>query len=390
MISSAPSSPPEDVAPGGLALATLGASELTTVGLMVVAPDGRIAQLNQWLQERWRGGAKAALGQQFEDAIPAPQPARLLSAVKSCRMSGQPSRLTHYLNKTLLPLHHPLDPDSPLAQTLYIQAVDAPGGRGVLIEVLDVTIEADREAKLRGKIGELARANANLEIFSSAASHDLKAPLRAMQVMSSWIEHEIDRLNVKLPDAILDALTRINRRAGQMSTLLDDLLTYCRLDAHDVATTQIAPRALALEALEVMGLPPEFRVRIEDPMPELYGNPAELSLCLRNLIANAARHHDRGEGEILISGGQSETASWISVTDDGPGLDPEDFERVFEPFVSRSKSGGSGLGLAMVRRMAHNRGGEIRVQSPIAGGRGACFTLSLPKARGDQATTDAA
>ncbi len=362
------------------AAALFSGSQLTTVGVMVLDQSERIWYVIQWRRAGWRGFLLSP-GVTVDVASGARPGARLTTVIRECLTKGQPARLSHYLNKAIFPLHHPLDSESALAQTVNAQPVALAGddGRACLIEVLDVSIEADREAKLRGKIGELARANANLEIFSSAASHDLKAPLRAMQVMTSWIEHEIDRLDLEMPEGIIDALTRINRRAGQMTTLLDDLLTYCRIDNQLVDAVTLAPRPVIMEALEILALPPEFRVVVEDDLPEIKGNHAELALMMRNVISNAAKHHDKGGGVITVSGGQSETASWLSVTDDGPGVDPEDFERVFEPFVSRSKQGGSGLGLAMVQRLAQNRGGATSVQSPVENGRGATFTISLPK-----------
>jgi signal transduction histidine kinase len=309
----------------------------------------------------------------------------LLSSIRACLKRGAPARLSHYLNKRLLPLHHPLDVDANLAQMISIQPLGGakPGVRGCVLEVLDVTIEADREMKLRKKIRELARANANLEVFTAAASHDLKAPLRAMQMMASNVEQELRASNTDLPEGVLDKLERIGLRSKQMNALLDDLLTYCRLDSEQASPQKLDPVLVIKETVELLSPPPGFMIEVAEELPIIWGGKTELALIVRNLISNAIRHHDQATGRISITGGQNETQSWLHVADDGVGIDPDDFSEIFAPFVSKSHAGGSGLGLAMVDRLAQNRNGAVSVRSPLYDGRGAMFTITLPKPKND-------
>jgi signal transduction histidine kinase len=237
--------------------------------------------------------------------------------------------------------------------------------------------------KLRKKIRELARANANLEVFTAAASHDLKAPLRAMQMMASNVEQELRASNTDLPEGVLDKLERIGLRSKQMNALLDDLLTYCRLDSEQASPQKLDPVLVIKETVELLSPPPGFMIEVAEELPIIWGGKTELALIVRNLISNAIRHHDQATGRISITGGQNETQSWLHVADDGVGIDPDDFSEIFAPFVSKSHAGGSGLGLAMVDRLAQNRNGAVSVRSPLYDGRGAMFTITLPKPKND-------
>lgn len=368
--------------------------DLASVGVMVVDQQERIIFANSWLRARWRGDGSGdrLVGQTLGEALRDTPSSRLTAAVRACLSDGAPARLTHLLNPNLLPLRHPLDPSMALAQSISIQATSAPAGRAAdetgperfcLIEALDVSLQSERETLLRSEIDTLTRAYENLEVFSNAASHDLKAPLRAVQLLSGRIEAEISNRDLALPADIADHIARIGRRAAQMNGMLDDLLAYCRLDQETNAARRLASRPIALEAAELAAPPRTFTVTTAATLPDVWCAPAELGLVLRNLIANAAAHHDRASGEIVIDGGEDAECSHLSVTDDGPGVPADMLGQIFDPFVSGN--GGSGLGLAMVDRIMRKLGGSISIAAPVHGGRGARFTARFPKRKIEEA-----
>jgi signal transduction histidine kinase len=133
-------------------------------------------------------------------------------------------------------------------------------------------------------------------------------------------------------------------------------------------------------------LPPGFRLQLEHPLPRLYTERVPLETVLRNLLANAVKHHDRpAEGFVRISA--AEMGDWVEFTvlDNGPGIAPEHHERIFQIFQSlksRDKVEGSGMGLAVVKKTIESHGGRIEVDSAL--GQGATFRFTWPKQSSDR------
>lgn len=355
--------------------------ELTSLGVMLIDGGEIIRHMNSWLRERWRGGGDRVIGAKIGEVVDADEPSRLLSAVRAAARRNQPGRLSHYLNKSMLPLHHPLDPNSPLALTIGVQPLKLAGQtkRGCLLEIVDVTIEANREMTLRAKMAELARVNGSLDILTSAASHDLQTPLHETERLLGGIENGLAAAEIEIPDGVRQKLQQVAQQSEHMRALLDDLLRYCRIGAAERRAARVSAAAVVREAAERVRLPEGFQIIVSEDLPDLLGDRAELALILRNLIANAHRRHDQPTGRIMVTGGQNETESWLSVTDDGPAVEPADFRSLFDPNSVSARGAGVDLGLVMVQRLVHARRGAVTVQSPVSLGRGSLFTVRLPK-----------
>jgi len=222
---------------------------------------------------------------------------------------------------------------------------------------------------------EFERSNADLEEFSQAVSHDLKAPLRAIGHLAEWIGEDL--LGTADPGT-LENVKLLQARVVRMQKLLDGLLEYSRVDRSSSVTEDVHIPGMISNIVDLMAISPEFTVICEGEWPLLRTEPAGIGMVLENLISNGVRHHDRPAGRITIRmvfvGGVAE----FCVSDDGPGID-ERFHRrifaVFETLKSRDDLEASGIGLAIVKRKVEAHGGRIWVESaPPA--RGATFKFT--------------
>jgi PAS domain S-box-containing protein len=258
---------------------------------------------------------------------------------------------------------------------LYQEARDVESQLRQLAETL--------EQRVAERTDELERSNRELDQFAYVASHDLKAPLRAIDNLSAWIEEDTGDL---LPPASLEHLNKLRGRVQRMERLLDDLLAYSR-----AGRIQHRPEAVDLETLvrgvaEMQGLPPNFRFTLEGDLGPLYTLRVPLETVLRNLIGNAIKHHDRPDGHIQVTVCDQGDRLHFTVRDDGPGIAPQYHARIFEMFQMlqpRDRVEGSGMGLAIVKKLVESLGGQITLES--VEGEGASFSFTWPRQLGEAA-----
>jgi two-component system sensor kinase FixL len=242
--------------------------------------------------------------------------------------------------------------------------------------IRDITERKATEEKIRHYASELERSNRELDQFAYSASHDLRSPLRAIGQMASWITEDHGK---DLPEEVCRDLGLIERRVRRMQQLLDDMLEYARASRQEGELTQVDSEKLVHEIVDLLAPPPGFNVCV-GPIPTLQTQRAPLAQVLRNLIGNAIKHHDRAVGHIEISAQNRGDRVEFVIRDDGPGIPREYHEEIFRMFSTlkpRDVLEGSGMGLAMVRKILDNRGGAIYVES--AEGRGATFHFTWPK-----------
>lgn len=237
---------------------------------------------------------------------------------------------------------------------------------------------ADRERRQKDRVIEaLARSNAELDQFAYVASHDLKAPLRGISNLSTWIEEDLgDRMT---PDT-RKQMELLRGRVHRMESLIDGILSYSRAgrskeDVRDVDVKRLLDGILDL-------LPTErARVDVAEGMPVLKGDRAMLGQVFLNLIGNALKHSDKESPEVSVTAADEGAAWRFSVADNGPGVAPEFHGRIFELFQTLSRRDdmeGAGIGLSVVRKIVERQGGTVAVAS--APGEGATFSFTWPKA----------
>ncbi|MGK3963784.1 PAS domain-containing protein [Sorangium sp. So ce118] len=252
----------------------------------------------------------------------------------------------------------------------------------------DVTVRMTAEVALRQRADELAkltealqRMNRELDQFAYITSHDLKAPLRGIANLSQWIE---DDAREHLSDESKRNLELLRNRVQRMDSLIDAILEYSRVGRVRVPTEVVAVGPLIEEVVDLLSPPEGFRVEVAGPLPSVVAERTLLQQVFMNLVSNAIKHHhDKARGRVVVSAADAGAHWRFTVADDGPGIAPRFHEKVFVIFQTlqaREKSGGTGIGLALVKKIIESNGGTIALDSDV--GRGASFSFTWPKAPG--------
>jgi PAS domain S-box-containing protein len=222
---------------------------------------------------------------------------------------------------------------------------------------------------------ELARSNADLEVFAGVISHDLREPL---QLITAFAEILRDRLEDDPDDRELaDRIVRAGRRMREM---LDGVRAWAHLGGRSGAIRDVDLAALTASVVDSLGpLLTERGIELElGELPTVSGDPAQLGQVLQNLIGNAAKF-GATTVQITATGGDGDTV--ISVADDGPGIPPARADEIFDMFSRLDPEAGvpgSGIGLAIAARVLDRHGGRIWVEDRPGGG--SVFRFSLPPA----------
>ena len=225
---------------------------------------------------------------------------------------------------------------------------------------------------------KLERANADLEQFAYVASHDLKAPLRAIGKLVEWIEED---LATHMSDVSCEHMRVLRGRIGRLEALLDGLLLFARTGRDETAVEWVDTQSLVREVVELLSPPDSIRIIVTDDLPSLTTARAPLQQVFQNLIGNALKHHDRDNGVIEVAGRDRGSYIEFSVADDGPGISENYHARIFQIFQTlkrRDEVEGSGIGLAVVDKLVRSFGGNIALKSKT-GERGSTFLFTWEK-----------
>lgn len=252
---------------------------------------------------------------------------------------------------------------------------------GIYGAVQDITARKQAEAEREALIRELEAKNAELERFAYTVSHDLKSPLITIRGFLSFVEQDAAAGNL---ERVRSDLGRIGDAVDKMQRLLGELLELSRLGRVIHPPQLVSLSALAHEAVSlVAGRISQRRVTVEiaDGLPEVWGDRARLLEVLQNLVDNAAKFMgDQPQPLIEIGARRGQGETVIFVRDNGKGIDPRFRERVFGLFEKLEPSSeGSGVGLALVKRIVDLHRGRVFVLSEGSGS-GATFCFTLPDA----------
>ncbi|HUL83399.1 MAG TPA: ATP-binding protein [Gammaproteobacteria bacterium] len=261
----------------------------------------------------------------------------------------------------------------------YRPSVDESGKvRGIFSMATDISERRKVELDLEAKQAELARSNKDLEQFAYVASHDLKAPLRAIELLVQWITEGLagyDTNNVQ------ENLGLLAKRTQRLNRLLDDLLAYSRAGRKVGAHKMTDSHALVLDVVQLLNPPETITVSIEGQLPKFATHPTPLETVFRNLISNAIKHHPGPQGRIVVFCEEQPDQYVFAVEDDGEGIPAQYAERVFEMFQtlkSRDQVEGSGMGLAIVSRIVQWQRGRVWFE-PARAGKGTVFKFQWKK-----------
>jgi PAS domain S-box-containing protein len=257
-------------------------------------------------------------------------------------------------------------------------------GTWALASIIDITARRQAEQRVREHAAaldrsnrELERSNRDLYEFAYVASHDLRAPLRDIDNLSQWIAEDAVAI---LPPASQKHLVTLQGRVRRMERLLEDLLHYSRAGRVAEPSEEVDLGALLADVVELAGTREGFVVEVPAEGPTVRTPRAPLLSVLVNLIGNAIKHHDHEGGRVVVSVADTGDRLEITVSDDGPGIPAEFHERAFGMFTTlrpRDEVEGTGMGLALVKRVVELHGGTIGLDSGT--GRGAAFRFTWPR-----------
>lgn len=267
------------------------------------------------------------------------------------------------------------DNDVSLDGTLYHDIVtyqphrDSAGNIiGISTLRVDITQAHELEMELREAQSHLMRSNADLEQFAYVASHDLKAPLRAIQVLVEWLAEDLVDYN---EGDVQENIELLGKRASRLSSLLDDLLAYSRAGRQHEPSSDIDLQELVAEIAQLIDTGDDTIVEwVGDCTPVLQTDHAALHQVMRNLIGNAIKHHPEPQCLVRVSAELQDELVEVAIQDNGEGINPEFSEKIFQMFQTlkpRDEVEGSGMGLAIVKRLVNHHGGEIWFETPSNG-----------------------
>jgi PAS domain S-box-containing protein len=250
----------------------------------------------------------------------------------------------------------------------------------VTAAIHDISARKTAEAELNSAMVELKRSNDELEQFAYIASHDLQEPLRMVASYTQLLARRYKgRLDADADEFIAYAVDGSNR----MQQLIRDLLVYSR-SGTDIGAAKEVSSEIALESAEN-----SLRVAIDecgavithDPLPAVTMNATRLTQIFQNLIGNAIKYRGTAAPRVHVSQASTGPTEWIfTVRDNGLGIDPQYFDRIFVLFQrlhGRKEFEGTGIGLAICRKVLERMGGRIWVDS--VPGEGSTFSFSVPK-----------
>ena len=250
----------------------------------------------------------------------------------------------------------------------------------ILGTVQDITERKHLETALQQKNRALEISNAELQDFAYAASHDLKEPLRTVSVYLGLLNEDLTA-TCQLDEDTAEYLEFIQEAAGTMNDLIQDLLVYSRVTTRTSQFETVDTNVVVEEAIK------NLRGRIEETgaqitkegLPTLTSDPVRLGQVFQNLLSNSLKFIKSDEKPVISISALKRNDIWrFSVSDNGIGIDAEFIDTIFRPFYrlhSNEEIAGSGIGLAIVKKIIDRWGGTVWVESEV--GQGATFFFTL-------------
>ena len=350
--------------------------ELATAGIAHVDLSGRFMKVNRRLCEILGYGEQELIGRPVKE-ISHPEDRNLTDSQRMRVRSGEKQSVRfekRYLRKSGAIVW--VD----LSVALACDASGVPQYEIALFD--DITERKKAEAALREAHEELKRSNAELEQFAYVASHDLQEPLR---MVSSYTQLLMRRYGDKLDGDAREFTAFIVDGATRMKQLIEDLLAYSRVGTRDKNFKPVDAGSSLGRALTNLraAIQDSGATVTHDPLPTIPCDEVQVAQLFQNLIGNALKFRKPDAAPAVHVGAADQGAEWeFMVRDNGIGIEPQYFQRIFMVFQRLHDKGeypGTGIGLAIVKKVVERHGGRIWVQSQP--GAGTTFHFTMPKER---------
>lgn len=241
-----------------------------------------------------------------------------------------------------------------------------------MTETLNAHLEEDTE-ELLAKIESIEQ---EFRDFVYIVSHDLKAPLRGIKSLVEWISADYAD---KLDENGREQMNMLTKRVERMHNLIEGVLQYSRVAQGNEQRSRVNLNELVPEVIDMVAAPQNISITLADELPTVEFEPTRIAQVFQNLLSNAVKYMDKPQGQISV-GCTQEGGYWkFSVADNGPGIDEQHFERIFQMFQTlnaRDEFESTGVGLTVVKKIVEMYGGKIRVESTP--GEGSTFYFTVP------------
>jgi len=241
----------------------------------------------------------------------------------------------------------------------------------------EITEREEAERRQAELIEKVDNINKELKDFASIVSHDLKAPLRGIKSLATWI---LDDCSDKLGKQGNEQMNLLLGRVERMYNLIDGVIQYSKAGRTEEKNVQVNLDDFIPEAIDMLVPPENISITIENTMPVIECAETHIMQLFQNLLSNAIKYMDKPQGQIKV-GCVEEDGFWkFSIADNGPGIEEKHFEKIFKMFQALSVSEdfeGTGVGLTIAKKIVELYGGHIWVESKI--GKGSTFFFTLPK-----------
>jgi PAS domain S-box-containing protein len=356
-------------------------SEAKYRGLLEAAPDamvvvnqnGEIVLLNLQAEKQFGYHRDELVGQKVKNIIPVGFAERLIAD----DLRSAEDALAQQIGTGIELIARRKD-GSAFPIELMLSPLRSAEGTLVTAAIRDITARRAAAANLLQKVDELKRSNEELEQFASIASHDLQEPLR---MVASYTQLLSRRYKGKLDSDADEFIAFAVDGAGRMQRLIQDLLAYSRVGTRGSALLDISSEdALRQALLNLRGAIEESGALVtHDPLPAVSADETQLIQLFQNLVGNAIKYQGPGVPKVHIAVARGGGKKWaFSVQDNGLGIEPQYFEKIFGMFQrlhKREAFAGTGIGLAICKKIVEQHGGRISVDSKP--GHGSTFRFAL-------------
>lgn len=248
---------------------------------------------------------------------------------------------------------------------------------GLNLVSTDITERIETQSEQAGYIEKVRKINRELNDFAYIVSHDLKAPLRGIKMISQWIS---DDYADKLDDDGKEKLGMLSEQVDRMHNLIEGVLKYSRVGHSGDQHERINLNDLMPQIISMVSKPDHIDITIDDKLPVIECEQTQITQVFQNLLSNAIKYNDKQHGQIRISCVEDGNKWKFSVADNGQGIEEKSYEKIFQIFYTvgtKDEYESTGIGLTLVKKIVENYGGTVWVNSKL--GEGSTFFFTFPK-----------